>query len=63
MALCITVTLVTAPPDYSRIKGLAFGTMNAQEWQQERGSLTRMDIVFSVILIGLVIGILAFFTG
>jgi SSS family solute:Na+ symporter len=63
VALCISVTLATAPPDYSRIRGLAFGTMTTGEWQQERGTLTRMDIAFSVLLIGLVIGILAFFTG
>jgi SSS family solute:Na+ symporter len=63
MALCIGVTLVTSPPDYSRIAGLSFGTLSAEDRARARGSMTRMDIVFSVILVSLVAGILAYFTG
>jgi len=63
VALCIAVTLLTSPPDYARISGLSFGTLTAQDKASARSSLTAADIVFSVILVGLVIGILSYFTG
>jgi SSS family solute:Na+ symporter len=63
VALCIGVTLATAPPDYQRIKGLAFGTLSAQERAAERGGLTWYDILFSLILVALVIGILSYFSA
>jgi SSS family solute:Na+ symporter len=63
VALCIAVTLMTSPPDYQRIRGLAFGTLTAEQKAEAHGSITKMDIVFSVILIAIVIGILSYFTG
>jgi len=63
VALCIAVTLATSPPDYQKISGLAFGTLTAEERKADRASLTRFDIVFSVILVAIVIGILSYFTG
>lgn len=61
--LCISVTLATSPPDYERIRGLSFGTLSQEDKTAERNSLTRMDIVFSVILVMIVMGILSYFTG
>lgn len=63
VALCITVTLATAPPDYARIRGLSFGTLTAEDRASARGSFTLADKVFSVILVLLVIGVLSYFTG
>lgn len=63
VALCIAVTLATSPPDYQKIRGLSFGTMTAEDRMEARGSLTKLDIVFSVVLVSLVIGILSYFTG
>ena len=63
VVLCISVTLLTSPPDYARISGLSFGTLTAQDKALARGSLAPVDIVFSLILVGLVIGILSYFTG
>jgi SSS family solute:Na+ symporter len=63
VTLCISVTLMTSPPDYARISGLSFGTLTAKDRIEARSSMTTMDIVFSVILVGLVIGILSYFTG
>ena len=62
VALCISVSLATSPPDYERIRGLSFGTLTAAERKADRGSLTRLDIVLSVVLISIVIGILTYFT-
>jgi len=63
VVLCISVTLITSPPDYARISGLSFGTLTAQDKAMARGSLAPVDIVFSLILVALVIGILSYFTG
>ncbi len=63
VALCIIVTLLTEPPDYTRIRGLAFGTLTADDKAQVRSSVTPLDIFFSIVLLGLVIGVLTFFTG
>ncbi len=63
VALCTIVTLLTEPPDYTRIRGLAFGTLTADDKAQVRSSVTPLDIFFSIVLIGLIIGVLTFFTG
>lgn len=63
VALCTAVTLSTNPPDYQRIRGLAFGTMSAEERAAEHNGPTPLDIVFSVILVAIVISILSYFTG
>lgn len=63
VALCISVTLLTSPPDYSRIRGLAFGTLTAEDQAEYRDSMTVMDMVLSVLLVVIVIGILSYFTG
>ncbi len=63
VALCIIVTLLTEPPDYTRIRGLAFGTLTADDKAEVRSSMTPLDIFFSIVLLVLVIGVLTFFTG
>ena len=59
--LCVTVSLLTDEPDYSRIKGLSFGTTTREMISKEK-SYTNYDIIFSVLLVLLVIGILVFFS-
>ena len=59
--LCITVSFLTDEPDYSRIKGLSFGTTTREMISKEK-SYTNYDIIFSVLLVLLVIGILVFFS-
>ena len=59
--LCVTVSLLTDEPDYSKIKGLSFGTTNREMISKEK-SYTNYDIIFSVLLVFLVIGILVFFS-
>ena len=63
VALCIGVSLATNPPNYELIKGLSFGTLTAEDKAASKGSYTTMDIILSVLLIIIVIGILSFFTG
>jgi SSS family solute:Na+ symporter len=59
--LCVTVSILTDEPDYSRIKGLSFGTTTREMISKEK-SYTNFDIIFSVLLVLLVIGILIFFS-
>ncbi|MBL6681177.1 MAG: sodium/solute symporter [Flavobacteriaceae bacterium] len=59
--LCVTVSILTDEPDYSRIKGLSFGTTTREMISKEK-SYTNYDIIFSVLIVLLVIGILVFFS-
>ncbi|AOW20580.1 sodium:solute symporter [Urechidicola croceus] len=63
VALCISVTLSTDPPNYEAIRGLSFGTLTAEDKELSKGSYTTIDIVLSALLILIVIGILTYFTG
>ncbi|NVN19605.1 sodium/solute symporter [Muricauda sp. HICW] len=63
VALCIAVTLATAPPNYTTIKGLSFGTLSPEDRINSKGSYSTIDIVLSVLLVVIVIGILSYFTG
>ena len=63
VALCIAVTLATAPPNYALIKGLSFGTLTAEDKADTKGSYSTVDVVLSVLLVVIVIGILSYFTG
>jgi SSS family solute:Na+ symporter len=61
--LCVGVSIASAVPDYARIEGLSFGTMTTKMKQEFRESFNTTDLVLSVILVGLVISILLYFTG
>ena len=61
--LCISVSLVTSPPDYKLIIGLSFGTLTDQQKQDQRNSYDKVDVYLSILLVILVIGILCYFTG
>ncbi len=63
VALCISVSLATDPPNYQLIKGLSFGTLTKRDKEISKGSYTPVDIVLSLLLVVIVIGILAYFTG
>ena len=62
VALCITVTLMTAEPDYERIKGLSVGTIPAQLKTNKQKDYSNIDIVLSFVLVLIVIGICIFFS-
>ena len=60
--ICITVSLAFSPPDYKRIIGLSFGTLTEEQKAEHKNSYDKIDILLSIVLIILVIGILAYFT-
>ena len=61
VALCISVSLATSPPDYKRISGLSFGTLTKEHKLENKGSYDTIDVVLSVVLVVIVIGILFYF--
>jgi SSS family solute:Na+ symporter len=63
VALCISVSLATSPPDYKRISGLSFGTLTKEHKLENKGSYDTIDVVLSVVLVAIVIGILTYFTN
>ena len=63
VALCISVSLATSPPDYKRISGLSFGTLTKKHNLENKGSYDTIDVVLSVVLVSIVIGILMYFTS
>ena len=63
VALCISVSLATSPPDYKRISGLSFGTLTEKHKLENKGSYDIIDVVLSVVLVAIVIGILMYFTS
>ncbi len=63
VVLCIGTSLVTSSPNYAMLKGLSFGTLDADDKQLAKESYDTIDVVLSVLLVVLVIGILTYFTG
>ncbi len=61
--LCVSVSLLTAVPDYTKIKGLSFGTMTTEMKEEYRNSFNRTDLILSLVLVGLVVGVLLYFRG
>jgi SSS family solute:Na+ symporter len=61
--ICVTVSLLTAAPNYSKIKGLSFGTMTSDMKGEYKNSFNKTDLILSVILVGLVVSVLLYFTG
>ena len=63
VALCISVSLATSPPDYKRISGLSFGTLTKEHKFENKGSYDTIDVVLSFVLVAIVVGILMYFTN
>ena len=61
--ICISVSLMSTLPNYSRIEGLSFGTMTDEMRQEFQNSFNRTDLILSLVLIGLVVSVLLYFTG
>ena len=61
--LCVSITLFTSEPDYKKIVGLSFGTLTNEQRTENKNSYDTIDIVLSVILVVLIIGVLSYFTG
>ena len=63
VVVCISVSVVTNPPDFSRIKGLAFGTLDTKQKIDTQNSFDKIDVIVSVILVAIIAWILMYFRG
>jgi solute:Na+ symporter, SSS family len=63
VVLCVVVSLLTPAPSEAQVKGLTFGTLSEAQKQENRNSYNIWDIVFSVIVIGIVVWVMTTFTG
>ena len=61
--VCITVSMATNPPNFLKIRGLAFGTLNAQDKIDSKDSFDKIDLAASIILALIIICILVYFSG
>ena len=61
--LCVGVTLSTSEPNYNDIIGLSFGTLTGEQKNENKNSYEFSDVLLSVILVILIIGVLSYFTG
>tara|TARA_B100001057_G_scaffold472102_1_gene535051 strand:- start:3336 stop:5015 length:1680 start_codon:yes stop_codon:yes gene_type:complete len=62
VVLCVSVSLLTAEPDYQQIRGLSYGTLSEKDRTNAESSYSKIDIALSIILVLIVIGILVFFS-
>ena len=63
MVLCVSVSLITAEPDYVKTRGLSFGNLDLSSKEFKEKTYSTVDVILSVILVLMVIGILMYFTG
>jgi len=63
MAVCIVVSLMTAPQSEAQLSGLTFGSLSEEQKMYSKNSYSTVDIVVSVTLIGMVVGVLTYFVG
>ena len=61
--LCVSVTLTTTEPEYSKIVGLSFGTLTKEQKLENKNSYEKIDLILSLILLIIVVVILNYFTG
>ncbi|MDX1410078.1 MAG: sodium/solute symporter, partial [Saprospiraceae bacterium] len=60
---CVVVSLLTPAPEPSTIKGLTFSTISAEQKRENRLSYNKWDIIFSVLVLGIVAWVMLTFTG
>ena len=62
VVLCMSVSVMTSEPDYKKIQGLSYGTLSKEDVVSSSNSYSTIDIVLSLVLVLIVIGILVFFS-
>ncbi len=60
--LTVVVSLLTGKPSEEKIKGLTFGTLSEEDKRLNKASYNAWDIVASVLILGIVIGIMIYFS-
>jgi SSS family solute:Na+ symporter len=63
VVLCIAVSLVTPAPSEEKIKGLTYSSLTEAQKRDNRNSYNGWDIVFSLLVVGVVIFVMVSFSG
>jgi SSS family solute:Na+ symporter len=63
VAVMLVVSYLTEAPSYEKISGLTFGTTTTEDRERSRSSWSKVDVVFSVILLIIIIAVYMYFTG
>jgi solute:Na+ symporter, SSS family len=63
IVFCVVVSLATPAPAPESVNGLTFSTLSEEQKSSNRNSYNIWDIVFSLIVIGIVVYIMTSFTG
>ena len=63
VVILIGVSLATEKPSEKQLAGLTFGTLSPEQKASTRNSYDTKDVVASVLIIILIVGILVYFTG
>lgn len=61
--LCVVVSLATPAPAPEKVQGLTFGSLTQEQKDANRTSYNAWDIIFSLVVIGIVIWVMTSFTG
>ena len=61
--LAIVVSLLSKAPSVEKVKNLTFGTISKEEKAKNKNSYTWVDVVVSLLIIAIVIGVMIFFNG
>ncbi|MEL6866261.1 MAG: sodium:solute symporter [Bacteroidota bacterium] len=63
VVLTVVVSLATEKPSEEQLVGLTFGTLTEAQKASNRASYNKWDIIFTLIILVIVIGVMASFTG
>ena len=63
VVVCVVVSLLTTAPNEENIRGLTFGTLTKEQKASAKDSYNIIDIIASLMLIAVVIGVMVYFTG
>jgi len=63
VVVMIAVSYLTEPPSYEKIAGLTYGTRTDEDRKRSRASWTKVDVIFSVVLLVIIVAIYMYFTG
>ncbi len=63
IAVMLSVSYLSAPPNYDRLRGLTFGTQSVEDKRASRASWNRWDVVSSVAVLAAILAAYLYFTG
>jgi SSS family solute:Na+ symporter len=62
IALMVVVSLMSPEPSEEQLKGLTYATTVAEDKARSRASWNAMDVILSIIVVVIIIGVFAYFS-